>query len=62
MNNNEKPSPEAKALSLFLMAYKTINPKYKEEAKRINKLWSMVKHHELSKDDYLKEVVSMLTK
>lgn len=61
-NNNEKPSPEAKALSLFLMAYKTISPKYKEESKRINKLWDMVKHHELSKDDYIKEVESMLTK
>ena len=62
MMNNEKPSAEAKALSLFLMAYKTVNPSYKEESKRINKLWDMVKHHELSKEDYLKEVDSMLTK
>ena len=38
-NRIEKPTPEAKALSLFLMAYKTINPKHKEESKRINKLW-----------------------
>jgi len=61
-NNIEKPTPEAKALSLFLMAYKTVNPKYKEESKRINKLWDMVKHQELSKEDYLKEVESMLAK
>ena len=57
---NEKPSPEAKALSLFLMAYKTIDPIYKEKSKRINKLWSMVLAGELSKSDYLGEVQSML--
>lgn len=56
-----KPTPEAKALSLFLMAYKTINPKYKEELKRINKLYGMVKDGELSKDDYLKEIETRLT-
>ena len=44
----EKPSPEAKALSLFLMAHKAIKPIYKEEAKRINKLWTMVKDGELN--------------
>ena len=59
--NIEKPSPEAKALSLFLMAYKTINPIYKEQAKRINRLWDLVKNDELSKSDYLEEVQSMLT-
>ena len=59
-NNIEKPSPEAKALSLFLMAYKTKSPKYKEESKRINKLWDMVRNEELSKNDYLEEVQSML--
>lgn len=57
----EKPSPEAKALSLFLMAYKTIDPIYKEQSKRINKLWSLVLINELSKDDYFKEVQKMLT-
>ena len=41
--NSEKPSPEAKALSLFLMAYKTKDPIYKEKAKRINRLWDLVK-------------------
>lgn len=57
----EKPSAEAKALSLFLMAYKTIDPKYKEKSKRINKRWDLVKMGELSKDDYLNEVQEMLT-
>lgn len=59
-NNSVKPTPEAKALSLFLMAYKTINPKYKEESKRINKLYTMVKDGELSKNDYLKEIETRL--
>lgn len=58
--NTEKPTPEAKALSLFLMAYKTINPIYKEKSKRINRLWDLVKTDKLSKDDYMEEVQSML--
>jgi hypothetical protein len=57
----EKPSPEAKALSLFLMAYKTINPNYKEKSKRINKLWSLVLKDEFSRSDYIEEVQNMLT-
>ena len=57
----EKPSPEAKALSLFLMAYKTINPIYKEKSKRINKLWDLVKKNELSSTDYIAEVQNMLS-
>ena len=56
----EKPSPKAKALSLFLMAFKTIDPSYKEKARRINKLWNQVKKGELSKSDYVLEVESML--
>jgi hypothetical protein len=59
--NTEKPTPEAKALSLFLMAYKTINPVYKEKLKRINRLWDLVTKNEISKSDYLDEVESMLT-
>lgn len=55
-----KPTPEAKALSLFLMAYKTTNPVYKEKSKRINRLWSLVLKGELEKADYAKEVESML--
>ena len=57
----EKPSPEAKALSLFLMAYKTINPIYKEKSKRINRLWDLVTKDELSRSDYIEEVQNMLT-
>ncbi|MEZ5008111.1 MAG: hypothetical protein R2753_08180 [Chitinophagales bacterium] len=56
----EKPTPEAKALSLFLMAYKTINPKYKEQAKRINRQWSLVTDGKLSKAAYMDEVHKML--
>ena len=58
---SEKPSPEAKALSLFLMAYKTTNPIYKEKSKRINRLWDLVQIDELSKSDYIDEVQNMLT-
>ena len=57
----EKPSPEAKALSLFLMAYKTINPIYKEKSKRINRLWDLVTRNKLSRSDYIEEVQKMLT-
>jgi|TARA_Y100000385_G_C12828535_1_gene523474 hypothetical protein len=58
--NTPKPSPEAKALSLFFMAYKTISPIYKEKSKRINRLWSLVKHNELDNDEYMEEVNIML--
>jgi len=56
----KKPSPESKALSLFLMAYKTKDPIYKEKSKRINKLWDLVKIDELSGSDYMEEVQNML--
>jgi len=56
----EKPSPEAKALSLFLMAHKTVSPVYKENAKRINKQWDLVKTGELSRENYMEEVQKML--
>jgi len=52
----EKPSAEAKALSLFLMAYKSTGPVFKEKAKRINRLWDLVVADEISKEDYLAEV------
>ena len=58
--NIEKPSAQAKALSLFLMAYKTKDPIYKEKSKRMNKLWDMVLKEKLSKSDYALEVESML--
>ncbi|MFT6746812.1 MAG: hypothetical protein ACJAZ2_001156 [Glaciecola sp.] len=56
----EKPSAEAKALSLFLMAYKSTSPVFKEKAKRINRLWDLVVADELSKEEYLTEVQSTL--
>ena len=59
--NIEKPSPEAKALSLFLMAYKTKSPIYKDKSRRINRLWDLVKMEKLSRNDYMKEVQNMLT-
>ena len=57
---SEKPSPEAKALSLFLMAYKTIDPIYKEKSKRINRLWGLVTKDEFGKEDDGKEIKNML--
>ncbi|MFT4754901.1 MAG: hypothetical protein ACI85Q_002464 [Salibacteraceae bacterium] len=60
-NNKEKPSPEAKALSLFLMAFKTVKPIYKEQSKRINRLWGLVIAEEMSMADYMEKVESMLT-
>jgi hypothetical protein len=59
--NTEKPSAQAKALSLFLMAHKTKTQKYKEKFKRIKRLWSMVLNEKISKSDYAIEVESMLT-
>ena len=57
---SEKPSTEAKALSLFLMAYKTKDPIYKEKSKRINRLWSLVKYGEMTKEEYSLELNEML--
>ena len=56
----EKPSAEAKALSLFLMAYKTIDPIYKEKSKRINRRWDLVLKDELTRAEYNEEVLEML--
>jgi len=58
--NIEKPSPEAKALSLFLMAFKTKNPIYKEKSKYINRQWDLVILNKLSKSDYNEEVQNLL--
>ncbi|MBL1280203.1 MAG: hypothetical protein COA33_008030 [Fluviicola sp.] len=57
----KKPSPEAKALSLFLMAYKKEDPVCKDKSRRINKQWELVKSGGLSHEDYVKEVEDMLT-
>jgi len=59
--NTEKPTPEAKALSLFLMAFKTKDPIYKEKSKRINKLWDLVMDGEFSRTDYNDEIKNLLT-
>ncbi len=56
----KKPSPEAKALSLFLMAFKKTNPMYREKSKRINKLWNLVGTGEFNKSAYDEEVQNML--
>lgn len=57
----EKPTPEAKALSLFLMAFKTMDPIYKEKSKWINKQWDLVQARELSRNEYQEEVQKLLT-
>ena len=56
----DKPSPQAKALSLFLMAYKNTSPVIKEKYKRIKKQWSRVLSGELSTNDYSEEVQNTL--
>jgi len=53
---SEKPTPEAKALSLFLMAHKSKDNAYKEKAKRMNRLWDQVRDNALTKEDYASEV------
>lgn len=58
--HTEKPSPEAKALSLFLMAYKTQDPIYKEKSRQINKLWDQVKLEKLSRSDYQEKIQNVL--
>jgi len=57
---SHKPSPEAKALSLFLQAFKSKDNKYKEELKRINKQWDLFKAGELNQKDYARAVLDML--
>lgn len=59
--NLEKPSHEAKALSLYLMAFKSSSPTHKEKSKRINRLWNLVLNDELDINEYLQEVQTMLT-
>ena len=58
---SEKPTPEAKALSLFLMAYKSKDPIYKEKSKQINKLWDLVCERKMGREEYQVEVKKMLT-
>ncbi len=56
----EKPSPEAKALSLFLMAHKTVSAAHKDDFSLIKELWSMVLNENIDIEKYLKEVQVML--
>lgn len=42
------------------MAFKTVKPICKENAKRINKQWNRVRDNELSMEDYMEEVNNML--
>lgn len=59
--NVEKPTPEARALSLFLMAFKSVKPIYKEQSKRISRLWGLVLADELSMETYIEKVESMIS-
>jgi len=58
--NREKPTPEAKALSLFLMAYKSTNQTYKDKARHIKNRLDLVMAGKLDKDTYQNEVKSTL--
>jgi len=59
-NNLEKPAPEAKALSLFLMAHKNVGSEHKENANYIKELWSMVLNGKLDQRKYSQEVSAMV--
>jgi len=56
----EKPSPEAKALSLFLMAHKSTDPVCKEKSIHISRLWDLVKAGKINQTKYLGEVKNTL--
>jgi hypothetical protein len=58
--NREKPTPEAKALSLFLMAYKSDNQSYKDKARQMKNRLDLVLGGKLDKDTYQNEVKSAL--
>ncbi|MFT4601777.1 MAG: hypothetical protein ACI857_001960 [Arenicella sp.] len=57
----EKPTPEAKALSLYLMAFKATKPECKQQAKHINRQWDRFRDGELSLENYTKEIQELLT-
>jgi len=59
-DNIDKPTPEKKALSLYLMAFKSKKPLFKDQSNRINKQWGLVKEGQLSNKDYLTEVHKIL--
>lgn len=59
-NQTIKPTPEAKALSLFFMAYKAKSASFKEKAKRINKRWDLVRIEKITMDEYMEEINNTL--
>ncbi|HAV24824.1 MAG TPA: hypothetical protein DCX01_01480 [Bacteroidetes bacterium] len=60
-NKREKPTPEAKALSLYLMAHKSSDNAIKDKSRKMNKRWDMVVAGELEKTAYQEEVQAALT-
>ncbi|TRX70203.1 hypothetical protein [Carboxylicivirga sp. M1479] len=56
----EKPSAEAKALSLYLMAFKSTDSACKEQSKRMKRLWDIVLENDARMKDYVKEVQKLL--
>lgn len=59
--DTEKPTPETKALSLYLMAFKKKNPECRDKSRTIKRFWELVQLGEMSKKAYLEEVQNMLT-
>ncbi len=57
----EKPSPEAKALSLFLMTFKATDPACKTKSIHMNRLWDLVKAGKMRQTKYNGEVQNTLT-
>ena len=56
----EKPSKEAKALSLFLMAFKSTDPECKAKSIHMNRLWDLVKSEKMNITRYKGEVENTL--
>ena len=59
-DNKQKPTPEAKALSLFLMAFKSENQQYKDKARQMKNRRDLVMAGELDPDKYQNEVKGTL--
>ncbi len=59
-DNKQKPTPEAKALSLFLMTFKSENQQYKDKARQVKNRRDMVLSGDLDKDKYQNEVKGIL--
>ncbi len=55
-----KPTPEAKALSLFLMTFKSTNPECKAKSIHMNRLWDLVKADKMNQTRYAGEVQNTL--